>query len=481
MNDNNDGGLIRFRTNQCIDGYYAYEETADPDLSDLYGDIEEPDEEEYGFAHSHHHESEEDMQPVQLENPEQDDTEPLGHVIGHANQKKEILSVLDWFKHSAALKARGVSIPHGILLFGAAGNGKSLIIKEIIRFAKVPTYIFNGDQTNVVEGINKIFRLGRASGHAIIVFDELDLLIDRDSRVIRALQENLDGVESSDDILVLAATNNLREIPGPLKRNGRLEKIIEIPYPTEEEALELLKKYFHDFGLPVPEGIDEGDVGLLLTGISCAGIKAVVNDVILRNGFEGITVEMVETSIHNVSTSIKTAPYEDNLEVSIHEAGHAAMANLFPQHFRISSMNVAGASGAFHCREVEKGFWPYDKVLADIQISLSGILAQKLLCGRGSFGCEEDLQRARRAAYRVLNLAGYDSCWETLPPYGGQGRTDTPKKRRRMERKAEALLRKCERKATRFVRAHAATIRTLGQLLYEKKRLKPSEIHAILG
>ena len=81
------------------------------------------------------------------------------------------------------------------------------------------------------------------------MIDELDLLINRERRVIRALQENLDGVESSDDILVLTATNFIREIPDALLRNGRLEKLIKIPYPSGEEALELLKIHLKEFNV----------------------------------------------------------------------------------------------------------------------------------------------------------------------------------------------------------------------------------------
>ena len=141
--------------------------------------------------------------------------EPLGKVIGHDNQKKELLAVIDWFKRSQELKQLGISIPKGVILFGAPGNGKSMLIKEIIRCVEAPVFVFQGEQTNIVEGIVNTFKEARAKGHSIIVFDELDLLINKDRRVIRALQENLDGVESDDDILVLAATNYIDDIPSP--------------------------------------------------------------------------------------------------------------------------------------------------------------------------------------------------------------------------------------------------------------------------
>ena len=406
---------------------------------------------------------------------------PLGNVIGHENQKKELLSVIDWFKHSKELKAKGISIPRGVILFGNPGNGKSLLIKEIIKCCEAPVFVFQGEQINVVEGICETFKKAREAGHAVIVFDELDLLINKERRVIRALQENLDGVESDDDILVLAATNFMRDIPEPLLRHGRLEKIIKIPYPTGEEALELLKKHFKEFNLEFPKDFDDEEVALSLNGISCAGVKAVVNDLVLRNGFENITSEMIDNSIYNITDRVKDAPEEDNIEVAIHEAGHAVMAKAFPQYFLINRINISGASGQFHAKELEKDFWPYEKVIADIKISMAGILAQKVICGRGSRGCDEDLQHARRCAYNIVNICGYASCWETLPVVMQGARVETARKRRRMERKIEALLKKCERETVKYIKSHKYEINALGKLLFEKKHLKSSEILSVIG
>ena len=406
---------------------------------------------------------------------------PLGKVVGHEKQKKEILAVIDWFKRSAELKARGVSIPKGIVMFGHPGNGKSLLIKEIIKCCEAPVFIFQGDQANVTQGIVDTFEKARKAGHSIIVIDELDLLINRERRVVRALQECLDGVESSDDILVLTATNDLREVPPALKRNGRLEKLIFIPNPTGEEALTLFKKHFEEFKVKLPDDFDPDEVALSLTGISCAGVKAVVNDIVLRNGFENITTKMIDDSIFNITERVKEGAKEDNISVAMHEAGHAIMAKAFPKFFQINRVDISGASGAFHAKEVEEDFWPYDKVKADIQISMAGIVAQKVIMGMGSRGCESDLDRARVLAYNIINKNGYSSCWETLPTVQPGSRMETAPKRRRMERKIEKLLKSLEKKTYKYIKHNQDKVRALGQALFEKKHLKSSEILSIIG
>ena len=424
-----------------------------------------------------------DVPSYQIINPSklEEGEEPLSKVVGHENQKKELLAVIDWFNRSKELKAKGVSIPRGVILFGDPGNGKSLLIKEIIKCCNAPVFVFQGEQANVVEGICETFKQARKAGHAIIVFDELDLLINKERRVIRALQENLDGVESSDDILVLAATNYIREIPGALTRNGRLEKIIRIPYPTGEEALILFKKHFKEFGLTLPNDFDEEEVALSLTGITCAGVKAVVNDIVLRNGFENITSEMIDKSIYGVSEKVKDAEEENNFDVAVHESSHAVVAKQFKDHYQINRLNISGASGQFQAKEVVKGFWPYEKAIANIKISMAGILGQKIICGTGSRGCDDDLQQARGTAYNLINICGYSSCWETLPAIRPGARVDTGEKRRHNERKIEALLRKCERQTKRYIKRHKDEIIALAKLLFEKKHLKSSEILSVIG
>ncbi len=416
-----------------------------------------------------------------IENNNITNEKPFSNVIGHDNQKKELLLVIDWFNKSNELKAKGVSIPKGVVLFGSPGNGKSLLIKEIIKCVNAPVFIFQGEKVNLVGGLIETFKKAKEKGHSIIVIDEIDLLIRDDRRLIRALQECLDGVESSDDILVLCATNNVRDIPQPLLRNGRLEKLIRIPNPNKNESLELFKKIYKEFNLELPLDLDEDELALSLNGINCVGIKAIVNDLVLRNGFDNITVEMIDESINNITDRVKDATPEENLEVAIHEAGHAIMARRYKEFFTVNKLHISGASGAFTAREVEEGFWPYDKVLADIKVAMAGVLAQKIVCGRGSRGCDEDLQDARRSAYNLLNIVGYSSCWETLPLCQPNNRMETAEKRRKMEIKIEKLLKCCEKDAIKYLKKHTFEIRELGKLLFEKKNLKSSEILAIIG
>ena len=161
---------------------------------------------------------------------------PLEKIAGHQKQKEELIQVVNWFKQYKYWQNKGVSIPKGIVLYGPPGNGKTLIIKEIINYSGVPAFIFKGEMTNVKWGIEKTFEDAKKKGQAIIVFDELNLLLANEERVTKILQDNLDGIKASDGILVIAATNHIHELPFPLLRNGRFDTIIHVPNPTTDEA-----------------------------------------------------------------------------------------------------------------------------------------------------------------------------------------------------------------------------------------------------
>ena len=190
---------------------------------------------------------------------------------------------------------------------------------------------------------------------------------------------------------------------------------------------------------------------------------------------------MLDESISNISKRVKDKTKEGNLQVAIHEASHAVIAYNFPKYFKVNKLNMNGYSGCFVAKEVEEDFWSYKKALANIKITLAGNIAEKLIFKDGSLGAEEDLQKARRQAYNLININGYSSCWETLPVVSGQSRVETQIKRRKNEIKIEKMLKKCEKATYKIVKKNIDKIKALADALFEKKRLKSSEILAIIS
>ena len=409
---------------------------------------------------------------------------PLANVVGHESQKKELLLVLDWFKNLDYWKSRKVSTPRGVLLYGAPGNGKSLLMREAIKYTGLPAFIFKGDSDNICGGLEETFKKAKETGHSIIVIDELDLLIDKDPKVTRTLQENLDGVDSSDEVLVLAATNDIWAIPDPLTRNGRLEKILKIPYPTGEEAVDLLKKHFEEFGISLPKDIDTDALSLTLANIPCAGVKTIACDVVLRNGFDNITTEMIIDSIYRITNHVQDENNNKKIySIAVHEAGHCVMANQYPQFFKITRLDINQDGGKLATKQVVEDYWPYDKTIADIKISLAGLLAQKVICGMGSSGCESDIQSARESAWDIINECGYSSCADAVPVIKGYARSreESDAKRNRNIKKADKIIRKCEKETIKFLKKNKQLVIKIADALFEKKFLSSNEVLSIIN
>ena len=402
--------------------------------------------------------------------------ESFSKVVGHEAQKEEILSVVNWFENSQELIKKGVTIPKGFILYGPPGCGKSMIIKTIIENIDSHVFVFKGENKDVLSEVSNIFKKARMAKKAVIVFDELDLLIDKDKRIIRSLQESLDGVESYDNLLVIAATNDIDEIPAPLLRSGRIEKIFNLSFPLPKEAVRLFYMCTNEFNLKLPDDFDEEEVSHNLLGLTYAGIKAVVNDLILRNGFDNISMEMIDNSINNITERVKETYIGSNINIAVHEASHAVVAHQFQNYFKIGKLSLSNNGGSFLAKDTEFRFSPFEKVIAHIKVSMAGILGEKVICGTGSIGSESDLQDARKRAYNLFNISGYSSCWETLPTVSNFSRVETQLKRRRMERKIEKLLKKCEKETVKIIKKNKDKIILLANKLLEKKRMKSTEI-----
>jgi cell division protease FtsH len=187
-------------------------------------------------------------------------------------------------------------------------------------------------------------------------------------------------------------------------------------------------------------------------------------------------MEMIDTSINNITERVKETYIGSNINIAIHEASHAVVAHQFPNYFKIGKLSLSNNGGNFLAKDTEFRFSPFEKVIAHIKVSMAGILGEKVICGTGSVGSESDLQDARKRAYNLFNISGYSSCWETLPTVSTFSRVETEYKRRRMERKIEKFLKSCEKDTIKIIKQNKDKIVLLANKLLERKRLKSVDI-----
>lgn len=411
-----------------------------------------------------------------------EDEQPFENVIGHKKHIEELLQIIDWFNNLEEFNKKGISIPKGVLFAGAPGNGKTLLIKEFIKCVKCPTFILDWNQNDVVKDIQTLFEKAIQAGKSIVVIDEIDLLIGEDDKIIRTLQECLDGINSNNNILVLAACNHLKRLPQALLRNGRFGKPFQIELPSDEDLITLFKKSFEQIGIKLADNFDYDEISIAFNRLSFADVKAIINDVVLRNGLNGINEEMVIDSIYNTTKTFNFNE-EDNYyyEAAVHESCHAVMAYNYRKYFLVKRLTMDSSSGCFETKVIDDDYESYDKRIANVNICLAGVIGEKLFCKDIMLGNFKDLQNARKSIYHLVNNEAYYSCSDTLPGVNDDGaRRESQKKLVKNERKIYKILNNSERYVKKYLRKHKNQVINLANELFKKKRLSSHEIIEIL-
>lgn len=408
----------------------------------------------------------------------------LKEVIGLDAEKEEIYNIIEWFKNRKKYSELKVDVPNGILLYGEPGNGKSLIIRSLIDYLDIPYYIFKmTNEDNLVEDIRNLFNEARKNPAALIAIDELDILVEKNDYVERILQEQMDGINKNDnDILVLAATNNINCLSRALKRKGRFDSIIEIKSPRSEDIREIIKNLENYYNIKTPFIYKDESIIYELSGRNFSSIKSIFNEAILRFGYDKLSSRTIHETLKINVCGLEQYSMKIEYYDALHEAGHCVMADKFKKYFIHKSIAINSKGGEYSYIPVESGDFKYKTLLADIQVSMAGSVATKILLNTSSSGVTDDLQRARSYAYHLVNIIGYKSIWRTLPPFQGSERRETQYKRRGNERLIEKILKQSERKTFKYLKKHIKELKLLTeQIIINNGYLNQEQINNCLS
>lgn len=109
--------------------------------------------------------------------PLEDREDPFSEVIGHQNEKDELLRIINWFNHSKELMEKGISIPRGVIMYGRPGTGKTMLMRALIRLCQCPVLVYQGQSSNRCKALMETFDKAKELSHAVILIDELDLVV----------------------------------------------------------------------------------------------------------------------------------------------------------------------------------------------------------------------------------------------------------------------------------------------------------------
>ena len=379
------------------------------------------------------------------------------NVYGYQEVKNELNRIISWYEDEKLLSNPKVTLPKGILFYGDPGNGKTLFVREFLNNFDVPKFIIEGRNDNTAMEIKRVFEKAKQEKFAIVVIDELELLVPENSKEQRVLQQELDGVVQKGSILVLATANNIHRVGEPLKRPGRFDRKIEIDEPNRESRKEMFKCMLADLKIDT-SNINFEHVSKHCSSISGAAIKAICNDVFLRCQNSPITEEEIETSYERIKNGDlgKVPSTVNDYRIAIHEAGHSLLALHFKENWSFYKAKFTDHGGLTETEEVKEDYMTLEKRAQSIMIGLGGYLAEELIFGYHDFGSYNDIETVHDLCRRMVERCFiYGISYHiTDAERSNDFHRETSRKRVKIEKLTYKLMKKYEKKVRRFLKLH---------------------------
>ncbi len=337
-------------------------------------------------------------------------------IIGYESVKKELYQIIDMFKNNEIYESMGAKLPKGLLIYGNPGLGKTLMAEAFIEECNVKSFVvkMNNDQETLLKDINEIFLEASKLDKAIIFFDDLDKFSEKDKahvddKVFVNIQSNIDNVKDK-NIFVIATVNNIKKLPSSLIRNGRFDIKIPILIPTKEDAAKIMEYYLKS--KKINSNLNFEDVSKMISYTSCADLDTILNESAISAAYQrkdAIDIDDIVKAycreLYNVPNEALKCSEEELYSVSLHEAGHAAIAEAIKPNsvglISIQPYNRGRANG------FTKACLEMNRRPEAILVALGGKVACELFDkGRCASGCQDDLSKAMSLIRNGINDNG---------------------------------------------------------------------------
>lgn len=359
-------------------------------------------------------------------------------VAGLDEEKHEMIEIVDFLKNPERFNKMGAKIPRGVLLCGQPGTGKTLIAKAIAGEAKVPFISMSGSEfIEMFAGlgasrVRKLFEKAKKISPCIIFIDEIDAIGSRrntsggaeteNNQTLNQLLVEMDGFDTEETVIVLAATNRPEMLDKALLRPGRFDRRITIGLPDVRGREAILKihakekKFAEDVNL---KSIAEDTAGF--TGADLANILNEAAIIATINEHEAITNKDIEDAVKKVTVGIekqsRVMSEKDKKLTAYHEAGHAIVSSRLETQKGIKEVSIIprGVAGGYTMYKSDEDKYYISKTeMEEKMIALmGGRAAEKIVLNDISTGASNDIEVATNIAKNMITKYGMS---ETLGP-----------------------------------------------------------------
>src|SRR6516162_6855369 len=349
-------------------------------------------------------------------------------VAGVEEAKEEVQEIVDFLKDPKKFQKLGGRIPKGVLLVGPPGTGKTLLARAIAGEADVPFFSISGsDFVEMFVGVGAsrvrdMFEQGKKSAPCIIFIDEIDAVgrhrghgvgggHDEREQTLNALLVEMDGLDTQEGVIIIAATNRPDVLDPALLRPGRFDRQITVNLPDVKGREEILR--VHAKKVKLAEGVDLAVIARGTPGYSGAELANVINEAALlaaRRGLKGITLAELEEARDKVrwgkerrSLAISEKEKENT---AYHEAGHALLCEILPNTEPLHKVTIIprgpSLGSTMWLPEEDKYTNRKNELLASLAVAMGGRVAEEIIFGDITNGARGDIRGATAIARRMV-------------------------------------------------------------------------------
>ena len=439
------------------------------------------------------------------------------NVAGIEEAKDELEEIIAFLRDPKRFTKLGGRIPKGVLLIGAPGTGKTLLARAIAGEADVPFFSISGsDFVEMFVGVGAsrvrdLFLQGKRNAPCIIFIDEIDAVgrhrgaglgggHDEREQTLNQLLVEMDGFESNEGVILIAATNRPDVLDPALLRPGRFDRQVVVPVPDVKGREEILK--VHSKRTPLADDVRLVDLARGTPGLTGADLENLVNEAALlaaRLGKEKVEMADLEQAKDKVLMGVERKsmiiPLEERKTTAFHEAGHTLVAKMIPETDPIHKVTIIPRGRALGITQQlpidEKHTYPKDYLLNNITIMMGGRAAEELVLNRQTTGAGNDIERATEIARKMVCEWGMS---ENLGPltFGkkeeqiflgrefAQHRDYSEETARLIDNEIRAIVTQSYEKAKDILQRNMAILNQLANSLLEKEVLDGRQIDSII-
>lgn len=363
-------------------------------------------------------------------------------VAGADEEKEELKEVVDFLKDHKKFTEMGARIPRGVLMVGPPGTGKTLLAKAVAGEANVPFFSISGsDFVEMYVGVGAsrvrdLFATAKRNKPCMIFIDEIDAVgrqrgaglgggHDEREQTLNQLLVQMDGFETSEGIIVMAATNRADILDPALLRPGRFDRQIHVNLPDIRGREEIFK--VHARNKPMDPSVDFKVLARATSGFSGADIANLLNEsaiLCVRAGRTSITMEDIYEGIDKVvmgpQKKSRVVTEVDKRITAYHEAGHAIVAMSIKECDPVHEVTIiprGNAAGFTMVRpENDNNHETVNSIKASLAMTMGGRAAEELVIGDYTTGACGDIRQATNVARQMVTEWGMS---ELGPVYYG--------------------------------------------------------------